>query len=135
MDYRNVPTICVYCGTGCGLYLEVLDGRIVGAYPDYTHPVSQGHLCIKGWNAGGFVHHADRLKTPLVRKGDYLVESTWEEALDRTASDLKRIRDQHGPDALGFMCSGKAPNEANYVLQKFARAVLGTNNIDHCARL
>lgn len=135
MEYRNVPTICPYCGTGCRLYLEVLDGQIVGVYPDQTHPVSEGKLCVKGWNAAGFVHHKDRLTSPLMRKGGGLVEVSWEEALDRIAGELKRVRDEHGPDAIGVLGSAKATNEANYVLQKLARAVLGTNNIDHCARL
>jgi len=135
MEYRNVPTVCVYCGTGCGLYLEVLDGKVIGAYPDQTHPVSKGHLCVKGWNAGGFIHSEERLTKPLIRKGDDFVEVEWDEALDKVTSELKRIRDQQGPDALGFLCSAKSTNEANYVFQKLVRAVIGTNNIDHCARL
>jgi formate dehydrogenase alpha subunit len=135
MEYRNIPTTCIYCGTGCGLYLEVLDGRVVGTYPDAGHPISEGHLCVKGWNAHGFVHHEARLKTPLIRKGGALVAATWDEALGLVASELRRIRDQHGPDALAFVSSAKATNEANYVFQKLARAVIGTNNVDHCARL
>ncbi len=135
MEYRNVPTICTYCGTGCGLLLEVLDGQVVGTYPDYAHPVSEGHLCIKGWNAGAFVHHPDRLTKPLFRKGNDFVEVSWDEALERVAGELKRIRDQYGPDAIGLFGSAKATNEANYLMQKLARAVIGTNNIDHCARL
>lgn len=134
MEYRNVPTICVYCGAGCGLYLEVLDGQVIGVYPDYSHPVSEGHLCAKGWNVAGFIHHADRLKTPLIRKNGQLVEACWEEALGLIAENLRRIRDQHGPDALGFLCSAKSTNESNYVFQKFVRAVMGTHNVDHCAR-
>jgi len=135
MEYRNVQSVCTYCGVGCGLFLEVLDGQVVGTYPDPSHPVSEGHLCIKGWNAAGFVHHAGRLKTPLIRKEGVLVEASWDEALDLVARELKRIRDDAGPDALAFLCSAKATNEANYVLQKLARAVIGTNNVDHCARL
>ena len=68
MDYRNVLTTCVYCGSGCTLYLQVLDGEIVGVLPDKTHPISQGKLCIKGWNVGSFVQHKDRLTTPLIRR-------------------------------------------------------------------
>ena len=135
MDYKNVLTTCVYCGSGCTLYLEVLDGEIVGVLPDKTHPISQGRLCIKGWNAGAFVQHPDRLTTPLIRRDDRLEEATWDEALALVAAKLGAIRDTSGPDSIGFLASAKCTNEENYVLQKFARAVIKTNNVDHCARL
>jgi len=67
VEYKNVLTTCVYCGTGCGLYLEVLDGKVVGTIPAKNHPVNEGKLCIKGWNAHAFVHHPERLTTPLIR--------------------------------------------------------------------
>jgi predicted molibdopterin-dependent oxidoreductase YjgC len=135
MDYRNILTICPYCGCGCGLYLEVLDGEIVGAMPAKEHPVGQGSLCIKGWNAHSFVHHEDRLKAPLIRENGSLRQASWEEALSLTAAKLGAIKDAQGPDAIGVLASAKCTNEENYVLQKFTRAVIGTNNIDHCARL
>jgi len=135
MNYQNVLTTCVYCGAGCGLYVQVLDGEIVGVLPVKEHPISRGQLCIKGWNATGFVHHPERLKTPLIREGDGFREATWDEALDLVAERLAAIRDEFGPDAIGFLASAKCTNEENYLLQKFARAVIGTNNVDHCARL
>ena len=135
MEYKNVLTTCIYCGAGCRLYLQVLDGEIVGVLPDKEHPISRGSLCIKGWNVGSFVNHPERLKTPLVRKGDKLEEATWDEALALVAEKLSAIRDESGPDSVGFLTSAKCTNEENYLLQKFARAVIKTNNVDHCARL
>jgi predicted molibdopterin-dependent oxidoreductase YjgC len=135
MEYKNVQTTCVYCGCGCGLYLEVVDGRITGVWPDKTHAVSQGKLCIKGWNVADFVYHPDRLKTPLIRRNGELVEASWDEALSLIAERLGTIKAESGPDSLAFLSSAKCTNEENYLLQKFARAVIGTNNVDHCARL
>jgi predicted molibdopterin-dependent oxidoreductase YjgC len=135
MEYKNVQTTCVYCGCGCGLYLELVDGRITGVWPDKTHAVSQGKLCIKGWNVADFVYHPDRLKTPLIRKNGELVEATWDEALSLIAERLGTIKAESGPNSLAFLSSAKCTNEENYLLQKFARAVIGTNSVDHCARL
>lgn len=137
MEYKNVLTTCIYCGCGCGLYLQVLDGRVVGTLPAKGHPISEGKLCIKGWNAHDFVHHPDRLETPLIRerKAGPLREASWDEALDLVAGRLNQIRAEHGPDAVGFLASAKCTNEENYLLQKLARGVIGTNNVDHCARL
>ena len=135
MDYHAVSTTCVYCGAGCGLWLEVLDGEIVGATPDKEHPVSRGMLCIKGWNVASFVSHPDRLKTPLIRKGRTLKRASWDEALTLVADKLTKARDKSGPDSVGFLASAKCTNEENYLLQKIARAVVKTNNVDHCARL
>ena len=135
MEYRNILTTCVYCGCGCGLYLETLDGRITGVWPAKTHPISQGKLCIKGWNATSFVNHPDRLKTPLIRKNGDLVQATWDEALSFVGERLSAIKRESGTNSIGFLSSAKCTNEENYLLQKFARAVIGTNNVDHCARL
>jgi predicted molibdopterin-dependent oxidoreductase YjgC len=135
MDYRSVLTTCTYCGCGCGLYLEILDDRIVNTLPSKNAPVNEGKLCIKGWNIHEFIQHPSRLKTPLMRSGDALQPSSWDAALDYAASELKRIKEAYGPDSIGFLCSAKCTNEDNYVMQKFARAVIGTNNVDHCARL
>ncbi len=135
MEYKNVQTTCVYCGCGCGLYLEVVDGCITGVWPDKTHAVSQGKLCIKGWNVADFVYHPDRLKTPLIRKNGELVEATWDEALSLIAERLGSVKTESGPNSLAFLSSAKCTNEENYLLQKFARAVIGTNSVDHCARL
>jgi predicted molibdopterin-dependent oxidoreductase YjgC len=135
MDYKNVLTTCVYCGCGCGLYLEVLDGRISGVWPAKTHEVADGKLCIKGWTVDEFVYHPERLKTPLIRKEGELVEASWDEALSLVATKLGSIKAESGPDSLAFLSSAKCTNEENYLMQKLARAVIGTNNVDHCARL
>jgi len=135
MEYQNILTTCIYCGAGCGIYLQVLDGEIMGVLPAREHPVSRGSLCIKGWNAASFVAHPERLKAPLIRRGDGFEEATWDQALTLVAEKLAAIRGQSGPDSLGFLASAKCTNEENYLFQKFARAVIGTNNVDHCARL
>jgi len=135
MEYNNVLTTCVYCGAGCGLYLQVLDGKVVGVLPPKTHPISQGKLCIKGWNAHSFIYHHDRLTKPLIKADGRWRETTWDEALDLIATRLLDIRHSCGPDAIGVLPSAKCTNEENYLLQKFTRQILGTNNVDHCARL
>ena len=135
MEYKSVLTTCGYCGCGCGLYLEVMDGELVGTMPCKTDPVSQGGLCIKGWNVHEFVNSGERLSKPLLKKGGQFSEVTWDHALQVTADALKKIRDKSGPDSIAFLSSAKCTNEENYLLQKLARAVIGTNNIDHCARL
>lgn len=135
MDYKTVLTTCTYCGCGCNFFLEVLDGELVGTIPCKTSYVSQGGLCIKGWNVHEFVTSKKRLTSPMIRKNGELQEVSWEEAIDYTASNLKQIKDENGSDSIGFFASAKVTNEDNYILQKFARAGIGTNNVDHCARL
>ena len=135
MEYRNTLTTCTYCGCGCNLFLESIDGQLTGTIPCKTSPVNEGKLCIKGWNAHAFVQSDRRLQRPLLRKDGELVEVSWDEALDFTASKLKAIRKSKGPDAVGFFASAKVTNEENYIMQKFARAGMGTNSVDHCARL
>lgn len=135
MDYRNILTVCPYCGVGCQFYIQVLDGEIVGVLPSKEHPVSQGGLCIKGWNATAFVRHPDRLTSPLIREGDRFRQASWDEALNLIAERLNAIQAESGPNSLAFLVSAKCTNEENYLLQKLARAVVGTNNVDHCARL
>ena len=135
MDYRTVLTTCTYCGCGCNVFLEVLDGEPIGTIPCKTSPVNEGKLCIKGWNVHEFIRNEGRLTAPLIRKNGKLEETTWDEALDYTASKLKAIKEQDGADSIGFLTSARVTNEENYLLQKFARAGVGTNNVDHCARL
>lgn len=135
MRYENVVTTCPYCACGCGLCLEVVEDRIVRVIPSKTSPTNKGKLCIKGWNVHEFVQHPTRLKTPLMRNGDGLEEASWEDALGHAARELARIRDAYGPDSIGFLTSARCTNEENYLLQKFARTAIGTNNVDHCARL
>ena len=135
MDYQTVRTTCTYCGTGCGVLLEVLDGEVVGTLPQKDHPINEGKLCIKGWSAHEFIYADGRLTKPLIRKGDTLEEASWDEAIEFVAKRLLELREKHGPDSLGCFSSAKCTNEENYLLQKIFRAVIGTNNVDHCARL
>ena len=132
---KFVPTICPYCGAGCGMLLAVNQGTLVGVEPWPRHPISSGKLCIKGWNAHQFVHHEERLKKPLIKKNGKFSEATWDEALKLIASKLRENKEKHGPDSIALLSSARCTNEENYLIQKFARAVIGTNNIDHCARL
>ena len=132
---KRIATICPYCGVGCSLFLEVRGGRIVGASAGPEPSVNQGALCSKGRFGFDFVHHPDRLTTPLVRQGDRLVPATWDEALGLVADRLGGLAAAHGPDAVAGLSSARCTNEENYLFQKFMRAVIGTNNVDHCARL
>jgi predicted molibdopterin-dependent oxidoreductase YjgC len=135
VEFKNTLTTCPYCGCGCGFYLQSLNGRLLGTTPSETSPVNQGRLCVKGWNAHEFVQNPKRLKKPLLRKSGVLTEVSWDEALGYTAKNLQKIKDKHGPRAIGFCASAKVTNEENYLIQKLARAVIGTNSVDHCARL
>lgn len=133
---KKVLTTCPYCGTGCGFYLVTDDNnRLVAVEGADNHPVSKGRLCVKGWNAFQFVNHPDRLTTPLIRKHGKLEPASWDEALKLVASKLQDITNKYGSDALMFSVSSRTPNEDGYVLQKLARTVFKTNNIDNCARL
>ncbi len=131
----RILTTCIYCGCGCGLYLETENGRVVGSYPSGKHPVSRSALCVKGWNSYEFVNKLDRLKTPLIRRNGGLEEAGWEEALELIAGKLSGIKEETGPDSLAFLSSAKTTNEENFLMMKLARAVFKTNNVDHCARL
>ena len=135
MNLDFVLTTCPFCGCGCQFYLEVLDGEISGVTPCKTDEISEGKLCIKGRNAQKFVQHKDRLKRPLIKEDGRLRETSWQEALDIIGKRLNEIKQDFGPDAIGFLSSAKCTNEENFLLMKFARAVIGTNNVDHCARL
>jgi predicted molibdopterin-dependent oxidoreductase YjgC len=135
VKYETVLTTCPYCGCGCGLLLEVLDGEVVGTLPQKDHLISQGGLCIKGWSAHEFIYDQGRLKSPLMRKDGSFEKVTWEKALEEVAIRLKRIKDDNGPDSIAGLTSAKCTNEENYLFQKWMRAVVGTNNVDHCARL
>jgi formate dehydrogenase major subunit/formate dehydrogenase alpha subunit len=138
---RSAVTVCSYCGVGCRFRLELAGERIVGTHPDWDAPANHGLLCVKGRFGWPYVQHPDRLTRPLVRRalldgsGSDLVATDWDTALDLVAERLVRIRDESGPDALGVLASAKCSNEENYLAQKLARQGLGTNNVDHCARL
>jgi predicted molibdopterin-dependent oxidoreductase YjgC len=135
MSFSSVGTVCIYCGAGCGLNVQVMDGEVTGVLPARSHPVSQGQLCAKGWRATDFVAHPDRLKTPLIKENGAFRPATWDEALDLVARRLSAAVRETGPDSTAYLASAKCSNEENYLLQKLARGVVGTNNVDHCARL
>ena len=135
LDYHVTDTICPYCGVGCTLSLHVHDNHIVKVTSPFEGSVNGGFLCVKGRFGLDFVDHPDRLTMPLVRKNGELIESTWDEALDLIAERMAAVTLESGPRALAFLASAKCTNEENYLKQKFARAVIGTNNVDHCARL
>jgi formate dehydrogenase major subunit len=112
-----------------------MDGQLTGTMPLKTHPVNEGKLCIKGWNLHEFINSPNRLKSPLVKLNGHFKTATWDKAVQFAADKLKTIIDKHGPESVGVLVSAKMTNEENYLAQKFARACLGTNNVDHCARL
>jgi len=131
MSIEYVPTICPYCSCGCGIYLVVKDGEIIGQETWKEHPINEGANCPKGKNAYEFLYSEDRLKMPLVRKNGELQETSWEEALDLAASKFKEAT----PETFGALGSGKTSNEESYVLQKFVRVAMGTNTIEYVGRL
>ncbi|TYT60688.1 formate dehydrogenase subunit alpha [Natrialba swarupiae] len=135
-DQRDtIETICPYCGVGCGIKISQGDERgDVRFRPWGNAPVNEGRICIKGGAATEVVDHEDRLTDPLIRDDGEFREATWEEAYEYVVSELERIRDQYGPDAMGFFGSSKTMNEENYLLQKLARRY-GTNNVDNCTRM
>jgi predicted molibdopterin-dependent oxidoreductase YjgC len=136
-EFTKVATTCPYCGVGCQFYLNVKDDRIVDVTSKWNAPANHGWTCVKGRFGWDFVHHPDRLTKPMIRreKGGELEEVTWDEALDFVASRFGGIKEQYGPGALGALSSAKCTDEENFAVQKLARGVFGTNNVDHCARL
>lgn len=134
MQRTSVTSVCPYCGVGCGFYINTADGKLTGLDYMTEHPVNEGALCPKGNACLDIVYHHDRLLYPMQRVDDSLERISWTEGLTTVAARLHRIQADFGPDALGFLASAKATNEENYLFQKLAR-MLGTNNIDHCARL
>ncbi len=132
---RKVKTTCTFCGVGCQLDLNVdpQTQRIVKVTSEPEYVSNEGNLCVKGRFAFNFVHHPDRLTEPLVRGEDgELHPATWEEALRAAADGLRGVRERHGPQAIGVLASARLTNEENYLLQKLARAVIGTNSIHSC---
>jgi predicted molibdopterin-dependent oxidoreductase YjgC len=160
---KKVTTTCAYCGVGCQFDLLVKKDKVIGVSSNPNSPVNGMALCVKGRYGYDYIHHPDRLKKPKVRR--YLldggtkkvisdqpalsevegssvisspwewVETDWDTALNITAKKLMEARDNHGADSIGVLTSAKCTNEENYLMNKLARQVLGTNNIDHCARL
>jgi len=135
-EIEKVKTTCAYCGVGCQMDLNIHDGKIIKVTGNREHGApNYGSLCVKGRFGMNFVNHPDRLQTPLIRKGGELQEASWDEAFDYIAHSLAAIKQTHGPDSIAGLSSARCTNEENYVFQKFMRAGIGTNNVDHCARL
>ncbi|MFC1632139.1 formate dehydrogenase subunit alpha, partial [Candidatus Omnitrophota bacterium] len=128
---RFVKTTCTYCGVGCGLYLGIKDNRVVTAAGDHNNPVNRGSLCVKGRFGYDFINHPERLKSPLLKRNGKFVAIGWNQALKIAAAEFLKYQGQR----FAALSSAKCTNEENYIIQKFVRAVMGTNNIDHCARL
>ncbi|HEX7510812.1 MAG TPA: molybdopterin-dependent oxidoreductase [Chitinivibrionales bacterium] len=120
---------CNFCGVGCGIYIETRDGEVAGVYPSMSHPANRGRICVRGWHVHEIASSADRLHQPLVRKKGALVPVSFDEAYDTIAKRLSEIKDRSGPDAIGLLDSARCANEDAYLLQKFGRAIIGTNNI------
>ncbi len=132
---EKTRTICTYCGVGCSIDVLTRGDTIVGVLPAMDGPANNGALCIKGQYAYDFVGHRDRLSTPFVRdERGQLRPASWDEALDRAASGLAKVVEEHGRHSVYTVASGRAANEAAYTMQKFVRAGLGTNYIDNCSR-
>lgn len=132
---EKIRTVCTYCGVGCNLEVSVKDGKVKSIQAPYDAAVNGGHTCLKGRFAFSFYNHPDRIKTPLIRKNGVLEPATWDEAYDFITSELTRIKSTYGPDAISAVSSARCTNEENYLVQKFMRAVIGTNNVDSCARV
>jgi len=130
---KKTKTVCTYCGVGCSFDVWTRDRHILKIEPG-PGPANGISTCVKGKFAWDYVNSDDRLHAPLIRKGDEFVEATWDEALTLIAEKFTQIKREHGPDALAFIASSKCTNEESYLMQKLARAVIGTNNIDNCSR-
>ena len=133
-ETNKVRTTCSYCGVGCQMDLLVKGNKVVGVEPAFD-TFNKGLLCVKGKFGYKFISHPDRLKTPLIKKDGEFVEATWDEAYRLIVSKIKKIKDENGPEAFAGLSSARCTNEENYLFQKLLRAVIGTNNVDHCARL
>jgi predicted molibdopterin-dependent oxidoreductase YjgC len=134
-ETKKVRTTCTYCGVGCQLNLHVKDNQVVKITGAEDFAPNYGSLCVKGRFGFDFVNSPDRLTTPLIKENGQHREASWDEALDLVAKKFNDIKSEHGSDSLGVLTSARISNEENYIAQKFARAVLKTNSVDHCARL
>jgi formate dehydrogenase major subunit len=132
---REVETTCPYCGTGCSLVLQVEENKIVNVVPAKGNSVNQGRLCSKGHFGMDFVHSPERLTEPLVRRDGVLQPASWDEAYDLIAERFEAYKETFGPMSIAGFSSARCSNEENYLMQKLMRAGVGTNSVDHCARL
>jgi formate dehydrogenase alpha subunit len=132
---EKIRTTCTYCGVGCNLEVAVKDNKVLSIDTPKDTEVNAGHTCLKGRYAFGFYNHKDRLTSPLIKKDDKFEKVTWEEAYSFIKNKLVQIKKNYGPDAIAGISSARCTNEENYVFQKMIRAVIGTNNVDCCARI
>jgi predicted molibdopterin-dependent oxidoreductase YjgC len=146
---RTIHTTCPYCGVGCQIDLHIKNEMVYRVDGRFDNDVNNGKLCVKGRFGYDYIHAPDRLVRPLVRSDQlvrcsseqvsssphHLIASSWDSVLNTIAQRLQETREKYGPDSIAILASAKCTNEENYLLQKFARAVIGTNNVDHCARL
>ncbi|MCL5678832.1 MAG: formate dehydrogenase subunit alpha [Candidatus Thermoplasmatota archaeon] len=128
-------SVCPYCGTGCEISIGTRNGKIVEILPVQDSPVSKGHLCVKGRYSFGFANSPDRITDPMIRVDGEWKKTSWEEAIRVVGDNFSNILSRYGPDSIGVLGSSRATNEENYLAQKFARVVIGTNNVDGCARV
>lgn len=133
-DIKEVDTVCGYCGVGCNVTLHVRRNEVIRV-TSREDTFNEGWLCVKGRFGYRFIGSPDRLKSPLIKKNGKFEEVSWEEAFAYAAERLASIKAQHGPDSIAGLASARCTNEDNYLFQEFIRAVIGTNNVDHCARL
>lgn len=131
---KKTKTVCTFCGVGCTFEVWTKGRQILKIEPSKEAPVNSISTCIKGKFGWDFVNSSERLTTPLIRRGDEFVPATWEEALTLIASKWKEMKQEHGGDAFGFVSSSKTTNEESYLMQKLARQVFETNNVDNCSR-
>jgi len=134
-EFKKVKTTCNYCGCGCNFDLNTKEGKAVKVTSNPESVVNGINLCVKGRFGNDYIHRDDRLTTPLIKKNGKFEKATWEEAYQLISSKFSQIKKENGNDSLAVLSSAKCTNEENYLLMKFGRAVLGTNNVDHCARL
>ncbi|RMD57323.1 MAG: formate dehydrogenase subunit alpha, partial [Nitrospirae bacterium] len=132
---KRVKSTCTYCATGCSIYFDVRDNKVMGVTTDELDPVGRGNLCVKGRFGFSFIHHPDRIKKPLIKTNGKFREANWDEALDMVANKFLEIKKKYGGEAIGGIGSARATNEDNYMFQRMMRGALGTNNLDNCARL
>jgi len=135
LNVTKVKTTCSYCGTGCNFFLHVKDGEVIRVSSDYDAPVNRGNLCIKGRYGYDFIHSKDRLKTPLIKRDGVFQEATWDDALYFVANKFKELIGKYGPEKVGAFSSARCTNEENYLLAKWVRCAVGSNNVDNCARV
>ena len=134
-DLKKVRTTCPYCGVGCQMWLHVnKDGKIARVTAVEDGAPNKGRLCVKGRFAYDFIYSEDRLTAPLIKENGKFREASWDEALDLVANKFKELKDKYGPDSIAGVSCARSINEDSYQMQKLFRSVIGTNNIDHCAR-